>query len=87
MEKTCQRCGSQKVIPSVPLLDHYGRFGTPAMQAEVQVAGSPEAWFFTDATAGKIHARICGECGFTELWTSNFRELYEKYETATKGKS
>jgi len=85
MERNCPRCGSPKIIPQVPLLEHYGR--NRADQMEVEVAGAPEAWIFTDTASGRIYARICGECGYTELWTSNFRELYEKHERSIKDKS
>jgi len=52
-------------------------------QATVQVAGKPEALVFTDAASGSLYIRICGNCGYTELFTSNPEELYEKYLKAS----
>jgi len=62
--------------------------GQGIAQSEVRVSGSPEAGFFKskDTASGKIFTRICGECGYTELWTSNFGTLYEKYEKSIKDK-
>lgn len=79
MRGTCPRCGSDRIIPEVPLLDHYGDMGSWSDQARVNVHGAPEAWIFKDTVAGKLSARICGECGHAELQVSNFRELYAKY--------
>ena len=74
MADTCARCGSTKVMPDVPLQDHYGDTGSWSKQGEVDVHTNPKAWFFKGTVSGKISARICGECGFTELWVSNYRE-------------
>ena len=80
MPLTCLRCGSDKVIPDLPLLDSYGDMGEWKKPLGVQVAGRPEAWIFKDFKWGSLVARVCGDCGFTELHTTNFRALYEKYD-------
>lgn len=79
MQHTCPRCGSSKIIPDVPLLDHYGDMGMQASTAEVKVSGNPQAWVFKDTAAGMLSADICGECGHAQLRVSNHRALYEKY--------
>lgn len=82
MKEACAHCGSEKIIPKVPLLDHYGDTGFRADQAEVRVHGNPQAWLFKDTVAGKLSLRVCGECGHAELRVSNYRELYAKYAQA-----
>jgi hypothetical protein len=79
MPLTCMRCGSDKVIPDVPLFDTYGDTGFRKNPLGVEVEGRPEAWVFKDSEAGTLVARVCGECGHTELHTTNFKALYEKY--------
>jgi predicted nucleic-acid-binding Zn-ribbon protein len=79
MSDGCVRCGSTKIIPRVPFLDHYGDSGCLSQEAEVEVAGVPTAIFFKDRATGNVYARICAECGYTELFTSNAQELYEKH--------
>jgi rRNA maturation protein Nop10 len=79
MQDTCPRCGSGKIVPAVPLLDHYGDLGVKTRTAEVQVQGEPGAWIFKDAVTGTLTIDVCGECGHAELRVGNFRELYEKH--------
>jgi hypothetical protein len=78
----CKQCGSDKIVPNVPLLDHYGRVGGLSEQATVEVQGAPQAWVFKDPSEGRVSLSICGECGYAELRVSNARELWEKYQQA-----
>jgi hypothetical protein len=80
MRDTCPRCGSNKIVPDVPMVDYYGDVGEMSTTSEVKVHGAPQAWVFKNTATGKLTVRICGECGHAELQVSNFRELYEKYE-------
>jgi hypothetical protein len=82
MADRCRQCGSEKIIPDVPLLDHYGDLGGRSDTATVEVYGNPQAWVFKKTAVGKVTLRICGDCGHAELYVSNFRELYEKYQQA-----
>ena len=82
MSRVCSHCGSQKVIPNVPLLDHFGDMGAYSSHAKVEVHGEPSAWIFKDTAAGQLTAAICGDCGHVELHAGNFRALYEKYRQA-----
>ena len=78
----CARCGSPRVIPGVPLVDRYGAFGREQRPFAVEIEGDPIGWLQTDRASGGLRARICGDCGHTELWIDNHRELYAKYEAA-----
>jgi hypothetical protein len=75
----CERCGSSKVIPRVPLWDHVGYASSAVVEQHVWVAGSPQAWLMKDWAIGSLQARICGECGHVELVVENYQELYAKY--------
>ena len=77
--RTCLRCGSDKVIPNIPLFDKFGEFGALSKPIEVEVHGSPTAWLFRDTEAGELVAFICGDCGHTELKAKGFSKLYQKY--------
>jgi hypothetical protein len=79
MQETCPRCGSHKIVPDVPLQDHYGNLGLVARPAEVAVQGEPGAWYLKDTATGPLSIEVCGECGHAELRVGNFRELYEKH--------
>lgn len=80
MRDNCPRCGSDKIIPELPLMDHYGDTGTFSNPATVKAHGKPEAWVFTESVAGRLFVRICGECGHAQLQVGNFRELYATYQ-------
>jgi hypothetical protein len=75
----CPRCGSEKIIPGVPVRDRYGDVGAYSASAEVRVHGEPEAWVFKDTSAASLLVDICGECGAAELRVDGYRELYAKY--------
>jgi hypothetical protein len=50
------------------------------------VRGDPQALIFQDRLYGRLRARVCGSCGFTELRVKNPEELYLKYlEAREKG--
>lgn len=85
MAGACARCGSGKLIPDVPLLDHYGAVGEFSDQATVEVQAKPNAWFSKKGVSSKLSALICGECGFVELRVSNPQQLYEAYQRSLQG--
>jgi hypothetical protein len=76
MSLKCRQCGSARIIPEVFVMDRQE--GPPA-PLTVRVHGDPQAWIFKDTLYGNLSARICGDCGYTELWVKNPNELYEKY--------
>ena len=87
MNDACARCGSTKIIPKVPVLDSYGETGAWSQGATIEVAGAPQNFFFKDKASGGVHARICGDCGYMELFASNYRALYAKHVKATGGEA
>ncbi len=83
--RKCPQCGSEKIIPDVPLLDHYGSHGGLSHQAKVEAEGAPAAWVFKDPSEGGVSLSVCGECGHAELRVGNARELWEKYQRSLRG--
>lgn len=89
MSNSCPRCGSEKIIPDLPLSaevftsvsgPYGGGTATGGGTVDVFVCGSPQAWLAKDTAAGGLTVRVCGACGHAELHANNFRLLYEKYE-------
>ncbi len=72
----CPKCGSHKIIKDKPIIDK-GQHGLPVGALSVVVADKRTSWLFGDIATGEIRAWICGECGYTELYTTNFKELLE----------
>jgi hypothetical protein len=80
MADKCPRCGSNKIIPKVSLMDHYGDLGLSTRQAAVDVPGKPNAIIFRDTASGELFMDICGACGHADLFVSDAGRLWEKYE-------
>jgi len=85
MNNTCLRCGSEKIIPDLPVVVQTSAttivgLASGSGTADVYVAGNPKAWLYTDAAAGGLTVRVCGACGHAELHAKNFGVLYEKHQ-------
>jgi len=77
MNQKCGKCGSEKVIPLVAMMDQ-GQYSDGTLKALVGYT-NPEAWVFKGAVYARLKANICGECGYTELIAEDAPELYDQY--------
>ena len=77
MDGQCAKCGSEKVIPLVSIIDQ-GEYSDGTLKAQVGYT-NPEAWLFKGAVYARLRATICGECGYTELTATDPAALYEAY--------
>jgi ribosomal protein L40E len=80
MNERCRKCGSDKVIPLVGVLDQ-GQYSDGKLKAHVGYT-NPEAWLFKGPVYAELRATICGECGYTELTAENPAAVYEAYLAA-----
>lgn len=81
----CSKCSSACVIPRVFVVDESPATsdGIPTDNPlRVRIEGNPSAWIRKDRLYGELTARICGDCGYTELYVDNPSELYAKYVKA-----
>ena len=74
---TCSRCGSQKVIPGVRILDHITEVITQDLK--VRFDRAPNAWLFKGSETSPLLARICCGCGLVELFATDRERLWEAY--------
>jgi hypothetical protein len=72
----CTKCGSTKMAPRASLVD---RDALPWQGIGVAVQRSPENLLFKGEERNEIYARVCGECGFIELFATDPAALYEAY--------
>lgn len=77
MDAQCAKCGSEKIIPLVSVMDQ-GQYSDGSLKAQVGYT-NPEAWLFKGAIYARLRATICGACGHTELTAENPAALYEAY--------
>lgn len=77
MSATCMKCGSEKLIPLVGMMDQ-GQYSDGHLKAFVAYT-NPDSWLFKGPVYAKMAATICGECGFTELTADDPAGLYQAY--------
>jgi predicted nucleic-acid-binding Zn-ribbon protein len=70
----CPKCGSSEIMQGAEVRDYdassYRRLGVyVALQ-------TPEGGFFKKTTeSGELLASVCGECGYTELYATNYQAM------------
>ncbi|MCD6050911.1 MAG: hypothetical protein K0Q55_2314 [Verrucomicrobia bacterium] len=77
MNLKCKNCGSEKIIPSVNVMDQ-GQHSDGTLKAHVGY-NDPAAILLREAVFARLKANICGACGYTELFASKPEELYSAY--------
>lgn len=78
MNKTCGKCGSDKIVPKVQVIDR----GDHSVEGNLEVAidENPDAFFFRERFRAGISARVCGNCGFVEFYVNNPDLLYSAHQ-------
>ena len=74
---SCPKCGSTKIVPRARVIDR-GHAGRDYGNVQVGAARRPDN-FFTMLEKVDVYARVCGECGFTELFVADPAAIYEAY--------
>jgi predicted nucleic-acid-binding Zn-ribbon protein len=69
----CAKCGSSSLIEGVRVLRGEDQ------DVNLRVDAHPDAhfFFFKAATRTPLHALVCGQCGFTELYAADSAALVE----------
>lgn len=78
MNKNCEKCGSDKIIPQVKIIDR-GDYNIPT-DLTVLVEQNPNALIFKERVNSGVFAKVCGNCGFLELYANEPKKLYEAHE-------
>lgn len=73
----CIKC-SGEVIQHATVVDVRQQGGN----LHVSVASNPDALVLKKTAQSAIHAYICSDCGYTELYADDPRELYEASKAA-----
>jgi hypothetical protein len=77
---SCAKCNSDDVITGVRILDRA--HGGHELDLEAVVYRDPNAMLFKEAEKFALTGRICGKCGYTELYVSNPEALAEAARAA-----
>jgi predicted nucleic-acid-binding Zn-ribbon protein len=76
MNERCAKCGSDKIVPDAGILDQ-GQYSDGSLKAKVEK--HPSAILFKGQVLSNLIARICGRCGYTELYAERPEDIYEAY--------
>ena len=77
-EMTCSKCGSSKVVPRARVIDR-GDYSVDVGNVRLGVARKPRALLFKGQERADIYARLCGACGYAELFVEDAGSIYEAY--------
>lgn len=78
MSTRCMKCGSDRVIPKVQIVDQ-GQHSDGSLKAHLGYT-NPENWIFKGPIFAGLLATICGQCGHVELTAAGDPgALYESY--------
>ena len=78
MAQVCMKCGSDKIIPQVEIIDR----GDYSAEGNLTVAinEKPDAFVFKQRIRSGVSAKVCGNCGFIELYADDPESLYSAYQ-------
>jgi hypothetical protein len=68
---TCVKCGSEASIDGVRILDRHGEAGQFKTDLAAAAYNDPGALLFKGEVATPIVGRVCGDCGYLELYVVN----------------
>ena len=77
----CPKCGSREVMADLEVRDD-GRNNSHPLRVAVEEPEPPKhgrIWI-QGQSFGDVHAWICANCGYTELYTNNPTELHQSYK-------
>lgn len=96
IQKRCAACGSEHIIPMATVRDGgYNGFGARGLAATLEpviaINTNPHAGILAQRhVLSRIHAWVCGECGYMPLFADDPQELYAAYQAflrATQGEN
>ena len=74
---SCSKCGSERMMENVRLLDRTADMSAKDLTAEVYEY--PGALFFKGTAGATLRAHVCGSCGYSELYADNPAGLWQAY--------
>ncbi len=86
IQKRCAACGSERVIPLATIRD---KVNTALSVSSLSISAEPVVAINTNPHAGiltqrhvlsRIHAWVCGDCGYMPLFADDPQQLYAAYQ-------
>jgi hypothetical protein len=70
---TCQKCGSPTLIEGVRIIEHV--YGAGEVDLSATVYKRPGAMLFKGEVSTPLTGRVCGNCGYVELFVADPQAL------------
>ena len=74
----CAKCSSDKIVPNVKIVNTMHHM----FNLSIEVYEEPDAMIMKKGRTGSLSARVCASCGYTELFVSDPRGLWELHQRA-----
>ena len=74
----CLKCGSDAVVPGVRVIDR-GDGNSRRHPHEVGLATNPDAVLFKGEVRVATTARVCGDCGFVEVYATDPGAIWDAH--------
>lgn len=74
----CLKCGSDAMVPEVRVVDR-GDANSTRLTTELGLATKPDAVLFKGEVRFETVARVCGDCGFVELYAREPHALWDAH--------
>ncbi|MBK8432774.1 MAG: hypothetical protein IPL28_16405 [Chloroflexi bacterium] len=72
--KVCPKCESSEIIEDAEVRDYDASSYRP-LGVHVKLANPTGGFIKKTHVSGELRAWICGGCGYTELYATNYQEL------------
>ena len=86
MMDTCPECGSLEIVKDLVVFAGEAPSGQKLVYVSLQEPlpeKKPFIWSPKEVVSG-FRAAICGDCGYTRLYTKQFKEILEAYKKGYK---
>lgn len=83
MSPSCAKCGSDRIVPRAEVWDRTDVNTGGRLYAYVY--SRPDAILLKGTVYATLHARVCGDCGYTELYADGADDLYDAHSRAARG--
>lgn len=74
---TCIKCGGDAMIPGVRVIDRGD--ANARKPAELGLYANPDAILFKNEVRVEAVARVCGDCGFVEIYATRPQALWNAH--------
>ena len=72
----CAKCGSGTVAQRAMAVD---RTDAGELDLQVRVDAKPSAFILKKSACSKLHAFVCGSCGYVEFYADDPKTLYDAF--------